>query len=500
MIARWLLLILVWGAGVRDASGHVGNPTVFYEGNAGPYQVRVSIQPPEAVPGRARINVRIHNGPAARVAALPVRWDAGRKGAPPPDWAPPVPGETNLHSAELWLMDVGAYSVFVDVEGSLGQGTAIVPLDSISSQRRPMPSWMSAAFLAAGAVLIGLLVLVVGAAVRESVLAPDAPREPARDARARAAMALATLFIGLVLWRGAHWWRQVDAEFRHNRLFKPAEVTAELRPDPRQPGQPDQALLRVSIDPGEQGWRDHTPLVADHGKLMHLFLIEESALDAFAHLHPVQVAPHVFEAVLPPLEAGRYSLYADVTHESGLAQTLVARVTIERPPVPSGKPAPSDPDDSFWNRAHAAVPMMSGGTAPLSGGAFLKVVAPGEIRARQEVPLRFEAVAADGQPLPLEPYLGMWSHAVVRAKDGTVFTHIHPSGTISMTAQELFARREKGEDLKKPIDVFCGRPERELVFPYLFPKPGDYRIWVQVRSGGEILTGAFDLVVAPSGR
>ena len=95
--------------------------------------VRVSIQPPEVVPGRAQINVRVHNETPEKVTALPVRWDAGRKGSPPPDIAQPVKGETNLYSTELWLMDFGAYSVFVDVEGSLGQGTAIVPLNSVSN-------------------------------------------------------------------------------------------------------------------------------------------------------------------------------------------------------------------------------------------------------------------------------------------------------------------------------------------------------------------------------
>jgi hypothetical protein len=135
--------------------------------------------------------------------------------------------------------------------------------------------------------------------------------------------------------------------------------------------------------------------------------------------------------------------------------------------------------------------------APLPNGGFLRALVPREAVAGEELTLRFEAIARDGKPLPLEPYLGMWSHAVVAARDGSVFAHIHPAGTISMTSQELFARRERGESLRKPIDVTCGRPERDLTFPYAFPKSGEYRVWVQIRSGGEVLTGAFDFHVVP---
>ena len=456
------------------AHAHVGNPYVFYEGNAGPYLVRVSIQPPEAVPGRAQINVRVHNGTPESVTALPVRWDAGRKGAPPPDQAVPVKGETNLFSTELWLMDFGAYSVFVDVKGTLGGGTAIVPLNSISNKRLEMSKAAGVGFLVAGLILVLLLILIIGAAVRESVLPPSVESDPLRRKRGRLGMAVAAVLVTLLLYKGNAWWTEVDAEFRSNRLFRPIEIPTKVE------ATENGRLLTLRANSRDSDWRDRTPLVADHGKLMHLFLIKKDDMSAFAHLHPTKVEESEFTAPIPTIAQGDYSVYAEVTHESGLARTLVSSVTIETGTTATGV---ADSDDSWWPSE--------------SGGIVVRHLNPGPIIARKEVMLRCDALAPDGQPAALEPYMGMWSHAAVRASDGTVFTHVHPSGTISMTAQELFARRERGEDLKKPIDVMCGRPERELVFPYSFPKAGAYRMWVQVKANGRIVTQSFDFTVVP---
>ena len=38
--------------------GHVGSPDVFFEGNAGPYRLLITIRPPQVVPGVAEIEIR----------------------------------------------------------------------------------------------------------------------------------------------------------------------------------------------------------------------------------------------------------------------------------------------------------------------------------------------------------------------------------------------------------------------------------------------------------
>ena len=475
----WLLLAIL---GSVSALAHIGSPGVFFEGVAGPYPVRVIIQPPEVVPGLARISVRVHEGRIDRVGALPVRWDAGRQGAPPPDLATPVPGETNLFRTELWLMDSGAYSVFVEVEGSLGEGTAIVPLNSLSTRRLEMPRWMGGAFLAAGLVLMFLLVMLVGAAVRESVLPPG--EAPPRKRRLRAAVCQGVAFVFLcgLLWVGKRWWDHVDADFRNNRLFTPVKMASVFT------NTPAGGRLLLSFNPNTREWRDHTPIVPDHGKRMHLFLVREPDLSAFAHLHPEQLSETNFAAALPGLPAGDYTVYGDITHESGLTQTLLSKVTL---PDGAGDGSGLDPDDSWWIKP--ASETAAADSTPQ--GATLRWLNQREFSAGADASLEFEWIAADGKPAPIEPYMGMWSHAVIRSQDGSVFTHLHPLGTISMAAQELFAEREEAAVAGEPIEVICGRPDRELSFPYAFPKPGEYRIWVQVKSLGEIFTFPFEATV-----
>ena len=122
----------------------------------------------------------------------------------------------------------------------------------------------------------------------------------------------------------------------------------------------------------------------------------------------------------------------------------------------------------------------------------------------RDASLRFKVLDANGRAVALEPYMGMLAHAAIRHRDGTVFAHLHPVGSISMASQEFFSRTamSRTADGTEPPAVdhsmHHAAPTEEsesISFPYEFPKPGQYRIWVQVKSGEEVLTGVFDAEV-----
>ena len=125
---------------------------------------------------------------------------------------------------------------------------------------------------------------------------------------------------------------------------------------------------------------------------------------------------------------------------------------------------------------------------------------PGEVVENKESSLHFTVFGADGVPVKLQPYMGMLGHAVVRRNDGAVFTHLHPMGTISMAAQTILSVRAHGanEITNATQTAFTSTELNSVSFPYAFPRPGEYRIWVQVRVAGQVLTGVFDATVKGS--
>jgi hypothetical protein len=368
---------------------------------------------------------------------------------------------------------------------------------------------------------------LAGAAARDATLKPG--EVPARREQSRGrAVALGTaLILAGGIYAGTVRWQNMDREYRNNALYRPLPVVATVRTNG------SLRLLHLTPPPDNPGTPAWDALVADHGKLMHLFLLRAPDCNAFAHLHPVRRDGLTFENVLPPLPAGAYWLYAEITHENGMNQTLTAKLSVldsraSAPQFLSGsnmfndvfcqsvvapvgnasQPFALDADDS-WHTSFVG-PVVGQAVSPLMGGSRMVFKHDGDLIENREAPLRFAVFAADGQPAVLQPYMGMGGHAVVRRSDGEVFTHLHPVGTISMAAQELFARREDtsgriarelsasnapAATMLRPSGTAGVDGGNEVSFPFAFPRPGDYRLWVQVRTSGRVLTGVFDVRV-----
>ena len=489
---RVLRLLAVVGIALAT-SAHVGTSNAYFEGTAGPYGIRVIVRTPGVIPGLAQISVRVTRGTGVeRVSVRPLRADVGLEGAPPPDIARPVPGETDLYSAELWLMTAGSYSVHVNVAGAAGEGTAFVPVLAIAERRLDMGPVMATGLVGATLFLFVGAITVFGAAVRESVLEPGTAPDPRRRRLARVVMAVGGLGLGVMLWGGWTWWGQVDAAYR-SRIFRPLTTSARVADTGAS------TTLRLTIDDPAWRGRDWTPLIPDHGKLMHMFLVKDGDLSAFAHVHPTPADARSFDVPFPPLPSGDYRIYADIVFESGFAQTLMdlVRAPARRPiaaPVPE-----RDPDDSW-----AELPPLGASLSDvhtLRSGRRLRWERDDEPVADQETTLRFSLTEADGRPAVLEPYMGMLSHAAVTRDDGLVFIHLHPSGSINMAAQMRFERAEgagSGSVMTGMATDASTESTNTVTFPFVFPDPGRYRIFVQVKVGGTVETAAFDLEVAES--
>jgi len=191
-------------------------------------------------------------------------------------------------------------------------------------------------------------------------------------------------------------------------------------------------------------------------------------------------------------------------HADGFPETAVATLDLPAKNTPALSP---DPDDST-----GIVPALDDAKADAStytlpdgdridfqmGSPGQPLHAPTTVGATQPVILQFTLLDPHGQPpAEMQNYMGMLGHAAILKTDGTVFAHIHPEGSIAMAAYMMV---NHSTDAMAGMDMSgMEMPAEKLVnvaaFPYGFPAAGKYRIVIQMKQGGKIETGAFDLMV-----
>lgn len=190
---------------------------------------------------------------------------------------------------------------------------------------------------------------------------------------------------------------------------------------------------------------------------------------------------------LPAMPAGKYRLYADIVHASGFPETLTAE--LEVPPDMAAAPLAGED-------ASATPPALSlgelGTNYKLPDGYSMVWDRPSELRANTAYIFRFRLLDGAGKPAgDTRPYLGMAGHAAFVKSDGTVFAHTHPEGSAAMQAMMLANSMDMSEDMPSEAEAIPPTVE----FPYGFPSPGRYRIFIQMKHAKTVETGVFDAEV-----
>jgi hypothetical protein len=474
---RFALLL----AFATTASGHLGSPDVFYEGAAGPYHLLVTIRPPLVIPGVAKVEILSATDDVrqVRIAPLPLTSDEVARAASP-DIVKRSPVDPRAFTGLAWLMESGSWQVRVQADGALGHGELSVPVPVFARagerMSKPLEIQLLAflVFLAAGAIGIA------GAAAREAGLQPGQAPTPSDIHRGRVLMLITGVVLATVVYFAAWWWNNEASSYAR---FVPRPVA--LSPQVSQDGR---LTLRLGADPPLQQLTD---LVPDHGHLMHLFLIRLPEMDQFWHLHPEQIDAGLFRQNLPAIPAGRYELFADIVHRNGILETLAAEADF---PQISGYPLQGD--DSGGPSPPLSQAVLGRDSFPLAGRGRFIWERDSSLAAQRPSWLRFRLQDESGKPASgLELYMGMAGHAVIVNSDLSVFAHIHPMGSAPMAAISLANPSFDPHALHR---AGTGTLPPEVSFPYGFPKPGDYRIFVQIKRAGRVETGIFDLRVGES--
>jgi hypothetical protein len=448
------------------ASAHIGSPDVYLDAQAGPYRLFITVQPPVVIPGVAQLQVRAESAGPTDLQATPLGLTGeASKFAPVADRLQPAKDDPQYFTGAVWLMQTGSWQIRIAAQGAQGPGVVSVPLPAIAQSTRKMPAGLGAILLVLMFVLVFGLIAICGAAVREAQLDPGANASARGRTRARVVMAVVALLLAFIVWYGNKWWADEAADYSED-IYKPLQLNAALQPN---------NLLTLRIhDPGWLPWRKIDDFVPDHDHLMHLYLIREPAMDLVYHLHPDMTGPGAFQLLLPSIPGGRYNLYADVVHHDGFPETLTTTVDL---PAITGRPLSGD--DASGTGAPAAANFL------LPDG-YRMIFQPRDpvLKARRPELFTFKLVDPQGQPpADMALYMGMPGHAAFVKTDGTVFAHIHPNGTVAMAAFMMTPNE---------MDMSSMEAKSTVAFPYGFPTPGRYRIFVQMKHGQTVETGIFD--------
>ncbi len=469
------------------AEAHVGSKDVFQQMTAGPYKLFVTVRMPNVIPGVANVEVRSTGAAVSSIEITPLPLTGEGSTHPPTADAMKVSAvDPAFYTGGVWMMSSGSWQVRLNITGAGGAATVAVPVPAVAVATLKMQRQLGIPLALLGLFLVISMAGVIGAAVREARLPAGEAVTPALRRRGLMATAGGLVVMGLFVWGGAKWWN-VEAASYARGIYRPPQVEATLKGD----------RLNLEIDSFSTDERadgsSAAALLPDHGKMIHLYAIRVPQMDAAFHLHPEFDPPKHFRMFLPAMPPGEYALYGDVTHANGFPETLVAK--LEVPPNLPASPLAAD-DASALPAPLSDGPL--GGAYQLPDGYKMVWDKPASLTANTAYAFKFELLGPDGSAARnMQPYLGMAGHAAFVKTDGTVFAHTHPEGSASMQAMMLVNEGTGGGTSQTAgrMEMAAAPVTNTVEFPYGFPRPGAYRIFVQMKHGAVVETGVFDAAV-----
>ncbi|AOR33001.1 hypothetical protein BFF78_19770 [Streptomyces fodineus] len=197
-----------------------------------------------------------------------------------------------------------------------------------------------------------------------------------------------------------------------------------------------------------------TGFAVDQTQRMHFYAIR-SDLTGFQHLHPTMARSGTWTAPLAALQPGTWRLYASFTPDSGSGkgQGFVLSRTVKVSGMAMTSPLPE-----------------ASGTTTVDG---YTVTVKGDLMAGMAHQLT-ATVTKDGKPVTdLQPYLDTYAHLTAFHQGDLAFAHLHPE------------TKADGEH---------GGPE--LSFHAEFARSGNWRLFLQFKTGGRLHTAALTLHVS----
>ena len=208
--------------------------------------------------------------------------------------------------------------------GHAGAAQLSVPVASFGQAVLAMPKALGGLLLV---LVIGLAlgaIAIVGAAARESRVAPGAEVSPEYRRRGWRAMAIMSVVVGLPFYGDFAWWSaDANAYATLAKFFKSPKCAATLTGDRIV----DSANRRRSGSTHEK----RREMVPDHGHIMHLFLVRTPGIRSRLASASGADRARDLEENLPAIETGHYEVFADIVDKYGFPWTLVG--TIDMPNV-----------------------------------------------------------------------------------------------------------------------------------------------------------------------